>query len=186
MEHVRVRFGDAELVLRDVEERDIDPIVGYWHDSDPAYLDGLGIDRSKLISREASRERFLTFLDDSEQRARAAFVVTLAGCLVAYTSINFWSPREGAVHVHVLDETLRHRGVSSLLFVRALELYFRKFQLTRLVLQTSPSNDAINGLLRKFGLEPRRTFLDQPDGLGRPGEFYVYELRPEMLSALGG
>jgi RimJ/RimL family protein N-acetyltransferase len=175
------------MVLRDVEEPDIDPIVGYWHDSDPAYLDGLGIDRGKLTSREASRKRFLTFLPtDTGPRERAALVVTLAGRLVAYTSVNFWNSSEGAIHLHVLDDTLRHKGVSSVLFVRVLEVYFHKFQLTRLVMQTSPSNDAINGLLRKFGLSPTRQFLDKPDGLGRPGEFCVCEVRPEMLSKLGG
>ena len=58
MEYLRTDFQGMPLVIRDLDALDVPALVTYWHDSDPAYLHSIGVDLSKLTSREDTRQRF--------------------------------------------------------------------------------------------------------------------------------
>src|SRR5690242_20212181 len=78
-EYARIRIDDCDVVLRDLVNGDIEPIVRYWHESDPAFLQGMGVDLNKLVSPDATRQRFEGAL---ERRAgagrRVVFVAATA------------------------------------------------------------------------------------------------------------
>jgi RimJ/RimL family protein N-acetyltransferase len=174
MEHQRIRFGDMEVVLRDLEEGDVDTIVSYWYDNTHDYLRSIGVDVRKLTSREEMGRRMRATIGVA-QPERAYFVVAEGAKLLAYTNLNFRGPEVAYAHVHVLDQSLRGQGLASQFFGRAFQVFFERFpSLKKVVLETSPENRAVNGLLRKFGLTPVETELEVPDGMARPGKFNVY------------
>ena len=177
MIHLRTHFHGRDVVIRDIEEGDVETLVSYWHDSDPAYLASLGVDLSKLAAREVTRSRFLASRPDApEPRERATFVVTADGQLVAYTNLNFKTLDEVYVHVHTLARNSLAKALAYALFPQMIKIFFERFPITRLTMQTSPQNRNINRFLGSFGLTPERLHLDQPDGMARPGEFNVYEI----------
>jgi RimJ/RimL family protein N-acetyltransferase len=169
-------FGNR-VVLRDMVEGDVDTIVRYWHDSDPGFLHSLGADVSKLVSRDATRERLLTSGKEALQPSKAYFAVVCGAELLAYTNLNFRSDAEACAHFHVLKRTPKVKAIMYVLFPEVIRTFFSRFQLERIEMQTLPENKNIDRLLRRFGLIPSRTFLANPDGFGRPGELNIWELR---------
>ena len=179
MEYVRTKLGEEELVLRDLEEGDVETFVAYWHDSPAQHLDFLGVDREKLGVPDDTRERFRGSIrrDGDSDQERVVFVVTVAGRPVAYTNLHFVSADENYVHGHVVDPVMRGRGIGSLLAPRIVELAFRDFPIERLMLHTRPANSRVNHLLRsRLGVDQEVRDVRDPDGLPLPGEFCVAEI----------
>lgn len=177
MIYLDTTFHGHQVVLRDIEESDVDVLVSYWHDTDPAYLASLGVDLTKLASRDVTRSRFLSSRPGAQQPPeRATFVVTCDARLVAYTNLNFKSMDEVYVHVHTVVRSSLAKALVYVYFPEMIKIFFNRFPITQLTMQTSPENQNINRFLAKFGLAPQRVYLTTPDGMARPGDFNVYEI----------
>ncbi len=170
MDYLKAEIFGSNIVFRDLIPDEVNTIVRYWHDEDPDFLYSLGLDPAKLVSRNATRERILS-------PGRAYFVIEVDGKLAAYTNLNFRSESEACAHFHVLKPGARIKAVTYVLFPDVIRTFFLRFPLARIEMQTRPENRNIARLLRRFGLTPRREFLNNPDGLARPGELDVWELK---------
>src|SRR5262245_17551952 len=177
MDYFKAEIFGKSLVIRDMVEDDVETIVRYWHDGNSKFLYSLGADPSKLVSRDATRERLHASLRKSIQPNKAYFVVAAETELLAYTNLSFRSESEACAHFHVLQRTPRVKATMYVLFPNMVKLFFAQFRLERIEMQTLPENRNIDRLLRRFGLKARRAFLDNPDGFGRPGELNIWELR---------
>lgn len=62
------------------------------------------------------------------------------------------------------------------LFAPVCTAIIAELALERLRFNAALENEGINRYLRTFGLEPRRVHIDVPPGVGRAGEFNVYEV----------
>ncbi len=177
MIHYQVQFRGKAVCIRDTEERDVDSIVAYWHQSAPSFLRSLGVDLSKLKSPVETRERFLNSLPDAgPSRPRATLVVAADGELISYANLNIRSSDEAYGHFHILNGGFSARGLAYLLFPAAIQIFFDVLPLRRVLFQTSPENFNINRMLESFGLKPQRVHIDVPDGMARPGAFNFYEI----------
>ena len=177
MIHLNTTFHGHDVIIRDIEESDLESLLSYWHETDPAYLASIGVNLEKLVSREVTRSRFLASIPGApEPRERATFVVTSDGRLVAYTNLNFKSMDEVYVHMHTLVRSPLAKALTYHLFPEMIKILFKCFPITHLNIQTSPENTNINRFLAKFGLVPRRAYLETPDGMARPGEFNIYQI----------
>jgi len=177
MIYLDTTFHDHQVVLRDIEESDVETLVNYWHNTDPAYLASIGVDLTKLASRDVTRTRFLSSLPGAQQPPeRATFVVTCDGQLVAYTNLNFKSMDEVYAHVHTVVRSTLAKALVYAYFPEMIKIFFKRFPITRLKMQTSPANQNINRFLAQFGLAPQRVHLATPDGMARPGDFNIYEI----------
>jgi RimJ/RimL family protein N-acetyltransferase len=185
MEHLSREVLGQTIVVRDLMEKDIETLVGYWHDSDPGFLYSLGVDLAKLSSRSETRERFLSSLTQGSSASRAYFVFDSGDELLAYTNLNFRSATEACAHFHVLKRTLRVRGITYLLLPDIIRMFFSVFPLENVEMQTLPENRGIDRLLQRFGLTAQRKFLDQPDGFAKPGELNVWKItRADIIRLL--
>lgn len=178
---VETSFGDHQLVMRGFSAADVERVVDYWHSASPEFLEDMGADPAKLSTRAATTEKFRAAIYGTVPRKHVAMAVELDGKLVGYSNAYINEPGVGYPHVHVLEPELRSRGMSSLLFRHAMDVYFKHFELSVLVLLTSPGNVGINTLLQKFGLVPRTEHIEKPSGMARPGTFLVYEVTPQSL-----
>ena len=170
MDYLKTEVFGRNVVFRDLLPDEVDTIVSYWHDGDPDFLYSLGLDPAKLVSRNATRERILS-------PGRAYFVIEVDGELVAYTNLNFRSESEACAHFHVLKPSARVKAVMYVVFPDVIQTFFSCFPLARIEMQTLPENRSISRMLRRFGLKSRREFLSNPDGLSRPGELHIWELK---------
>lgn len=174
-----------EVVLRDLEPGDIDALVGYWADADPAYLDFLGVDRRKLGTADDIRQRFTSLVrTGAPDQERVAFVSTLDGVVTSYTNLHFVSPDENYMHAHIIRPAARGKGLASSSFANLMRIVFGEFpQVDKLLFVTQPHNDGINRMLAKVGLTFERRWYDEPDGLPEPGWFNVFTFTRQMVEA---
>jgi RimJ/RimL family protein N-acetyltransferase len=185
VEYLRLSMNGEDLVLRDLGEQDIETFVSYWHDSPEEYLDFLSVDRQKLGSREDTRARFRRSIrNGTGGQERVALVCDFGEQVIGYTNLHFVGPDETYIHAHIVNPDLRDLGIASFLLVHVLGVVFREFGVSRLLIQTRPTNTRINHVLEKFGLEGSTRYVGDPDGLPHPGEFCVYEVEPAHLGRL--
>jgi hypothetical protein len=186
MVYLSTNFHGRSVTIRDLEESDVETLVSYWHDSDPAYLASLGVNLSKLSSRDQTRDRFLSSIPGSQEVPdRATFIVTSGGRPVAYTNLNFRSMDEVYVHFHTLERGPLVKALVYFLFPEMIGIFFSRFPIAQLTMQTSPENRNINRFLENFGLVPRRAYLLAPDGMARAGQFNIYEILRATASGVG-
>jgi len=171
-------FRSHKGQIRAMREEDVPKLVAYWHESSPDYLVQMGVDLTKLSSREATERKFLGAIAGDGPRKHVAMVVELDGRLIAYTNAYVDDEQTGYPHVHVLDPELRRHGLARQLFATVIRLYFEHYKLRKLILQTNPENVGVNAMLQSFGHEPRQLQDDNPSGMARAGLFNVYEITP--------
>lgn len=174
-----------EVVLRDLEPGDIDALVAYWVDADPAYLDFLGVDRVKLGTADDIRARFASMVRSGDpDQDRLVLVSTVDGVVTSYTNFHFVSPDENYMHAHIIRPAARGKGLASSSFANLMRIVFREFpQVEKLLFVTQPHNDGINRMLAKVGLTFERRYYDEPDGLPKPGWFNVFTFTRQMVEA---
>jgi RimJ/RimL family protein N-acetyltransferase len=171
------QFLGKRVVIRDIEERDVDALVAYWHQSSPDFLRSLGVELSKLKAPEETRRRFLASLPhNGASRERVTVIVESAGALVAYSNLNIRSTDEAYAHFHILKKGLWAKGVAYFLFPDAIEIFFADTPVPCISFQTSPENHNINRMLQSFAMTPELMHLDVPDGMARAGLFHVYKI----------
>lgn len=183
MQHFTAEYKGLELRFRDLEEPDIPVIVSYWCESSLEYLRSIGVDTSKVGDKQAVQHRFRQAIP-AEGRTRSTIVLVVEAPgrgLVGYTSLNSSDRDGGYAHVHILDEKLRGAGMAPFFFHRVIRFFLQQCSVDRIVFQASPENTNVNRLLQKSGLVPRRTYLQHPDGMARPGFFNVYELTRSVV-----
>jgi hypothetical protein len=187
MIHYRTRFRGKEVFIRDLEQRDVDLLVRYWHESPVPFLKSLGVDLAKLKSPAETRQRLLSFIPNGGgPRSRVYYIVESENQAIAYTNLNLGSGEsdEGVAHFHVLIPSLWAKAVCYVLFPEGMRLFFSAAPVARIVFQISPDNLNIARMLEHFNLQGRLVRLEVPDGMARPGLFNVYEIHKEQMPSL--
>ncbi len=180
MEYFKAIFKNENLIIRDIQESDIEPLLKYWHESDPEYLWSLGVDIEKLTTKEATRARLLSAINqDAKESDHATLIVEINGEVVAYTNFHPEREGEGYMHAHILEERFRSSGIGSFVFIPVVDVIFQQMKLKRLLFEVSPTNKRINGLIQKFGFQPEERYVENPNGMARPGMFNVYKIPKE-------
>ncbi len=127
--------------------------IRYFHESSDEYLLALGVDRGLLPEPEAWRSALER--DEARplgERENYALVWELDGHTVGFSSLDHVVfGDEAFMHLHILDESLRHRGFGAT-FVRLSALqYFELFELQRLFCEPNALNVAPNRTLQRAG-----------------------------------
>src|SRR5579863_5466696 len=98
------------MLLSDVATR-----IRYFHESSDEYLLALGVDRALLPDPEAWRSS--SERDEARplgERENYALVWELDGHAVGFSSLDhIIFGHEAFMHLHILDESLRHRGLGA-------------------------------------------------------------------------
>jgi RimJ/RimL family protein N-acetyltransferase len=160
--------------LRDLEERDIEPITRYWFDSGDAHLDFLGVDKRLLGKREDAIERFRRTIPSGDpNQMRLAFSITLDDAFIGYTLLNRFDARTNYSHWHITDERRRAGGISSALYPWRIKIYFDAAPIERLIHRTRTNNLGVNRLLDRFVPVAETVYVEHSDGVALPGEFHL-------------
>lgn len=173
------------IVIRDVEEDDLEEFVGYWHESGEDHLRYLNIDRDALGTPEDTRGRFRASMRTGDPNQQTvAFSITLEGNVVGYFNLNRYSPLQNFPHFHVIDGD---QGLGGAIFCGmpyGLKMLFELFPIERMVVQTRTRVVAINELLDHFLPVIETVQLENPDGLSGPGEFNHRHIHREDVPEL--
>ena len=182
VEYAAINTAVGVAALRDLTPDDIEHVVCFWHDSGDDFLDFLGIDRSRLGSRDDTRQRFTRAIRTGDpDQPSIAFAITVNGGYAGYTLLNRYTPDTNYSHWHITNPALRGIGLSTALYPYRIKTYFDLVPMSRLIHQTRTRNVAVNRMLDHWVPIAEKRYIENPDGMAMPGEFNLrYVLRADV------
>jgi len=178
VEYAAINTAAGVATLRDLTPDDIEHVVRFWYDSGDDFLDFLGIDRSRLGSRDDIRHRFTRAIRTGDpDQPSIAFAITVKGVYAGYTLLNRYAPDTNYSHWHITNPALRGIGLSTALYPYRIKTYFDLVPVNRLIHQTRTRNIAVNRMLDHWLPVAETRYIENPDGVALPGEFnlrYVF------------
>lgn len=149
---------------------DIDLMIDYFLNADKSFLEGMGVDESKLPKRLEWREMILADLEKSLKEKKFHYLLwELDSKPVGHSNINrIVFGTEAYMHLHIWNNDGRERGNGYFFINKCVDEYFRKFDLQRLLCEPYSENPAPNRLLARLGFEKVKTYDTVPGWINFP------------------
>ena len=153
-----------QLSVREMKLEEVQLVIDYFHDATPEYLEMMGVDPSRLPSRQEWRARFgPEFSLPIEQRQWFPVLWLLDGAAIGYSSCDKIQFGERAnMHLHVMDPEQRGKGIGTECVRQSVEIYFRKFRLKELFCQPYALNVPAHRTLQRCGFKYVKTYMTVP------------------------
>lgn len=158
------------LVVREMTLDEVRIRIDYFHNSSDAYLERLGVSRSLL---PAPDEWFSFYEQDAARPIQERLVYSLLW-LVRDEPVGFGSldriefGNEAFMHLHVLREDDRRRGLGTECVRRSVAIYFETFQLRRLFCEPNALNVAPNRTVQAAGFRYLFSHFTTPGPINVP------------------
>ena len=177
-----VKTSHGVAALRELATEDLPAIVEYWFSSSDEFLAGMGADRRRLGSREEIHQRFAKAIRAGDaDRPNIGLGITLDEQLAGYTLLNRYSDEVNYSHWHIIVPELRAKGLSTALYPHRIKTYFELAPIGRLIHQTRTTNVGVNRMLDRFVPVAETKYIEKPDGIAAPGEFYLRFVRRDDI-----
>src|SRR5258705_3691585 len=114
------------LSVRELQKEDIDPITDYWLDSDPPFLEAMGVDMNKMPGRDEWREMLSEQLSQSYNEKKSYCIIWQVNSKpIGHSNINKIIFGEQAyMHLHIWYHGARKKGHGSTLIKMTLPWFF--------------------------------------------------------------
>jgi RimJ/RimL family protein N-acetyltransferase len=162
----------AGLRVRAMRLEEVGIRIDYFHDASDEYLQLLGVERERLLSRRAWREFYeADFAKPIRDRANYLLAWELDGDVVGMAIADqFTFGQHAFMHLHILKEDRRRSGLGTEFVKLTAAHLFQTLELGRLYCQPNAFNIAPNRTLQSAGfryeftkvLAPRPTDFPQP------------------------
>ena len=141
--------------VREAGIDDIPLIVGYFHNADAAFLEGMGVDPGKLPDFDAWRDLINEDMEKPpEDKSLFYLIWEIDSVPAGHSNINkIVHGREAYMHLHLWRPQARRSGNGQWLFKASISRYFEKFLLERLYCEPYALNPAPNRILEKAGFD---------------------------------
>jgi RimJ/RimL family protein N-acetyltransferase len=172
------------VVVRPMELDEVDIRIDYFYDASDEYLALLGADRSRMPSRDAWRAYYAEdFARPLAERETYNLIWEVDGHAIGFSSVDHIEFGEEAfMHLHIVREPERRRGLGTELVCLSAAEYFRALDLRRLYCQPSAFNVAPNRALQRAGFRYVFTKKMQPSMLNFPQPITRWVLeRPDPI-----
>ncbi len=161
-------FGmTMDIAVRPMALSETGLVIEYFHCAAPEHLEMLGVDPTRLPTRDAWRERFeQDFSLPVEQRPQFFVIWLLDDHAVGFSSCDKIVFGECAnMHLHVADSERRTKGIGTACVLKSVEIYFRELRLKRLFCEPNAFNVAPNRTLQKARFKYLKTHMTVPGPL---------------------
>jgi len=150
--------------LREMTPADIDLMIGYFINSDAAFLNGMGVDPARIPKWEDWRQLLERDMEQPlEQRKFYYLFWELDGRPIGHSNINkLVYAREAYMHLHLWVSDLRGGGHGTWFIRESINRYFERFELQKLFCEPYALNPAPNRTLPKVGFELLKTYETTP------------------------
>lgn len=146
-------MNEPILPVREIEQKDIDPIINYWLGSSEAHMKGMGVDLNKLPTKEEWTSMLMEQLSQPiEEKKSYAIIWLINGKPIGHCNINKINFGVDAyMHLHIWQPDIRKKGLGVKLVKMTLPYFFKKFNLKKLYCEPYALNPAPNKTLEKIG-----------------------------------
>jgi RimJ/RimL family protein N-acetyltransferase len=155
------------LTVREMTFAETGIIIDYLHGSTPEYLEMLGVDPTRLPTRESWRERCARECALPVEERNAFWVIWLSDdrAIGFSTSDKIIYGDRANMHLHVTEPDLRNQGIGVECVRRSVDIYFERLTLKRLFCEPNAFNVAPNRTLQKAGFKYLKTHMTVPSPL---------------------
>ena len=172
------------LTVRELQESDISHIADYWHDSDPAFQIGMGVDLSKLGDREGLVKGLTKQIATPYEEKRGyAIIWELNGQSIGHCNVtHIVFGEEAKMHLHMWVAVERQKGLGTELVKKSIPYFFNNLKVKTLWCEPYALNPAPNRVLEKVGFEFIKQYRTVPGYICFEQEVkrWRYEVRCKM------
>jgi RimJ/RimL family protein N-acetyltransferase len=152
------------LSVRELRAGDIDPIADYWLNADPSYLEGMGVDRAKMPTREEWTAMLIEQLSTPlKEKKSYALIWEVDGKPVGHSNINkIVFGQEAYMHLHIWIPEVRKKGYGVPFIRLSLPYYFTNYELQVLYCEPYALNEAPNRTMERAGFRRVKEYVTTP------------------------
>lgn len=164
-------------------QQDYEHMIDYFLEADNSFLQGMGVDPTKLPKREAWLESVMLDHDRSYSAKDRFYLAWLYdGVPVGHSSINrIIFGEEAFIHLHLWDSNLRKAGLGTRYFQASVVEFIRIFHLKRLYCEPFAENPGPNRVLPKSGFRLVKRYRTIPGAINLEQEVNQYVLESTGL-----
>jgi RimJ/RimL family protein N-acetyltransferase len=174
------------LLVREIEEKDIEPLVNYWFHADKNFLVGMGVD----VARMPAREEFVAML---QAQLRQTYKEKQSYCIiwlsdnepVGHSNVNkIEFGKEAYMHLHMWSVANRKQGQGTELVRMTLPFFFNNLKLQKIYCEPYALNLAPNKTLDKLSFTFVKQYITTPGWINFEQLVNRWELSREKFESL--
>jgi RimJ/RimL family protein N-acetyltransferase len=143
------------LSVREIQQSDIDSIINYWLNSGDEHMKGMGVDLTKMPTREQWEKMLPEQLSQPYDKKKSYCIIwQVDGQSIGHSNVNnIIYGQEAFMHLHMWKTTLRKQGIGAQLVRMTIPYFFDNLKLKVVYCEPYALNPAPNKTLPKAGFE---------------------------------
>ena len=144
-----------KLTIRELNHKDIDLIIMYWHGLSDSELLKFGADKTKFPKLKDWQQKLKAEIDKNINQKQFYYLLWLLDDIpVGHSNIDKIKFGETAfMHLHLWKPNFRLKNLGFQFSQKTMPVYFKIFELEKLYCEPNSNNTAPNRLLEKLGFE---------------------------------
>lgn len=165
------------LTVRELTEKDIPLLCDYWVNSDHDFMRGMGVDISKLPTREQLTAMLLEQISQPyEKKQSYCMIWEDDGEPIGHSNVSkIIFGKEAYMHLHLWRNDVRKKGRGVELVRMTIPWFFRNLKLEKLFSEPYRLNPAPNKTLPKAGFSFVKSYTCVPGWLNFEQEVNLWE-----------
>ena len=175
-----------QLTVRELTPGDIAALVNYWMSATPEFLNGMGVDTSKLPPSNVFSDRLNSQLQlPVEERTSYCLIWELDDKPVGHCNTNpTFFGKEAMMHLHLWDAACRRSGLGLTFVNLSLPYFFKTLKLKKIISEPYALNPSPNKTLQKAGFELVKEYTTTPGTINFEQPVKRWELTVERYKML--
>ena len=176
------------LSVRELQPIDIEPLSDYWFKSDDKFLINMGVDLSKMPTREQWHVMLHEQIAQSYQEKQSYCLIWLHNNVpVGHSNVNrIKFGQEAYMHLHIWQAGNRTKGMGLEFVKMTLPYFFKNLQLQKICCEPYALNPAPNKTMEKLGFDFIKEYITVPGWINFEQLVKHWELSFEKFQQLYG
>lgn len=177
---------DPRLSVREIQPRDIEPLSDYWFKSEPEFLINMGVDLSKMPTREQWKEMLEQQISQTYKEKQSYFIIWLLDNEpIGHSNINrIIFGEEAYMHLHIWKNDNRTKGMGLQFVKMTLPYFFKNMLLKKICCEPHALNPAPNKTMEKLGFDFIKEYVTVPGWINYEQPVKHWELTYEKFKSL--
>ena len=178
----------VELSVREIRHSDIEPLSQYWFRSDPEFLVNMGVDLSKMPTKDEWKQMLTEQISQSYEEKKSYCIIWLVNDEpIGHSNVNrIIFGEEAYMHLHIWKKDNRTKGLGLQFVKMTLPWFFEKMKLKKLCCEPYSLNPAPNKTMEKLGFEFIKEYITIPGWINFEQPVKHWELSLEKFKQLYG
>lgn len=174
------------LSVREIQESDIELITRYWLRADDQYLQGMGVDLSKIPTEPEWKAMLLKQIQTPiEQKQSYCMIWLVNGQPIGHSNVNkIIFGQEAYMHLHIWEPAIRNKGYGSRFIEMTVPHFFNNLQLKTLYCGPYALNPAPNHTLAKAGFTFVKEYTTVPGSINFEQPVKLWALPAKIVQGL--